>query len=578
MKRYIKLLIVLALLLPTVSSCLEEEFPTNGMTQSQVDGSAGAMEALNTAVAAQMLNMGSTYGACGFAGQMVELDAMTGQIPVARTGYDYFSYYCSGDYMGPTYAYCYDTWKLYYDIVNKANLVIAAGNDVHASTEQGAEYVGNALAYRALAYFNMAQLYEYQTTSFSSLDAQAKADSVYGLTVPIVDESTTQQESYNNPRVPFYTMYRFILSDLNRADTLLTGYTRDAINQANLSVVYGLKARFWLTLGTRFDNSADDLSTQLAHESDAALARYDRLGVTTAKACFEQAIKYAQLARQGYSPMSQSDWYSGFNAANQAWMFAVQIGSDDMSADTNWSWKSFVSFLSNETSFGIGGSVYGASRMIDKALYDEINTADWRRKTWIDPSDAGQADSASKYVTLLKPAVFAKTPAYAGLKFKPGDNEMESYQTGAAVDIPLMRVEEMYFIEAEAEGHVNGLAAGKKLLEDFMNTYRCTKTADSPTPYTCSATTLWTFTTELIRQKRVEFWGEGLIYFDYKRLKMGYRLKYDGSNHPSNYQYNFANGYVAPVMNLCITNSELQYNSAIRNNPDPSGVEAAANK
>ena len=31
-------------------------------------------------------------------------------------------------------------------------------------------------------------------------------------------------------------------------------------------------------------------------------------------------------------------------------------------------------------------------------------------------------------------------------------------------------------------------------------------------------------------------------------------------------------------MNFCITNSELQYNSAIVNNPDPSGYEQAANQ
>lgn len=579
MKIYIHHILVLALALPMLSSCLDEEYPTNGMTQEQVDGSASAMEGLNTAIAKQMLNMGSAYGACGFAGQMLELDAMTGQIPIARTGYDYYTYFCEGNYLGPTHAYSYDTWKLYYNIVAKANLVIKAGGSVNSSADDGAEYVGNALTYRALAYFNMAQLYEYQTTSYADLDAQAESSNVYGLTVPIVTESTTQEESFSNPRVPFYTIYRFILTDLNRADTLLDGLTRTSINQANQAVVYGLKARFWLTLGSRFENTPADLQTQISHEDDADLAVYDRLGVTSSADCFQNALKYARLAESsGFTPMSRSDWYSGFNTSNSAWMFAVQISSDDMNSDTQWSWKNFISFISAETTFGVSGYTYGAFREIDRRLYESIDSADWRKSTWIAPEDAGSADSSSKYTTILTPSEFAQCPAYVGLKFKPGNNNGSDYTTGAAVEIPLMRVEEMYFIEAEAAAHVEGVAAGEKILNDFMNTYRCTTTAANPTPFACNASTLWNFTSELITQKRIEFWGEGLTYFDYKRLKMGFRLKYDGSNHDTNYQFNFANGYVAPRMNFCITNSELQYNSAIVNNPDPSGYEQAANQ
>lgn len=575
MKIYIRSIIVVALALPLLASCVEEEKPTNGMTQEQVNGSTGAIEALNTAIAAQMLNMGIGYGACGYAGQMLELDAMTGQIPIAKTGYDYYSTFSKGNYLSSNYTYAYDTWKLYYDIIDKANLVLKAGSNVRSASDNGAEYVGNALAYRALSYFNMAQLYEYQKTSYSKVDDEATATKIYGLTVPIVTEATTKDSSYNNPRAPFYKMYRFILTDLNRADTLLKGYDRDAINQANEAVVYGLKARFWLTLGTRFESTPEDLTTQLSHEDDASLAAYDKLGITTSTQCFENAVKYARLAENaGFTPMAKSDWYSGFNKSNNAWMWAVQIGSDDMNADTNWSWKSFISFISAETSFGIGGSLYGGTREIDKNLYDDINDADWRKSTWVSPDDAGQTDSIGKYTTILKANDFANLPAYAGLKFKPGSNNMDEYTTGAAVEIPIMRVEEMYFIEAEAEAHTEGYEAGIRLLDAFMNTYRCTKTSANAEPYHCTATSLYYFTTELIRQKRIEFWGEGLTYYDYKRLKLGFRLKYDGSNHPSNYQFNFANGYVAPRMNFVIPIAEIQYNNAIVNNPDPSGVES----
>lgn len=91
MKIQLKHILAVALAVPVLSSCLDEEYPTNGMTKSQVEGSTTALEALNMGVVAQMLNMGTGYGAAGFVGQMVELDAMTGQIPPAATGYDYFS-------------------------------------------------------------------------------------------------------------------------------------------------------------------------------------------------------------------------------------------------------------------------------------------------------------------------------------------------------------------------------------------------------------------------------------------------------------------------------------------------------
>lgn len=159
---------------------------------------------------------------------------------------------------------------------------------------------------RAFSYFNLAQLYEYQTTGYPSLDEEAKAKGVYGLTVPIITEKTTKEESYHNPRVPFYRMYRFILTDLNRADSLLSGNTRADINQANTAVIYGLKVRFWLTLASRFDNTPSDLDSISAHANDANCAGYDKLGITSARQCSRQWIgsrKEASRRLHEYIPL-----------------------------------------------------------------------------------------------------------------------------------------------------------------------------------------------------------------------------------------------------------------------------------
>ena len=75
-----------------------------------------------------------------------------------------------------------------------------------------------------------------------------------------------------------------------------------------------------------------------------------------------------------------------------------------------------------------------------------------------------------------------------------------------------MRVEEMYFIEAEAAAHLNA-SEGKTLVEKFMQTYRYPE-------YSCSVSSSDDVVEEIVFQKRVELWGEGLTFFDIKRLNM----------------------------------------------------------
>ncbi|MDD5862712.1 MAG: RagB/SusD family nutrient uptake outer membrane protein [Prevotella sp.] len=571
MKRNIKYIFAAVGCSLLLTSCLDTVTPTEGLTQGQVESSKSGIEGLNNAIAKQMIKLGYSDISCGYAGISVATDVLVGQVPIATPSWDYYMYLSEG-YVGGNYAYSYDFWKYHYDIIKRANLLLTA---VGTDTTTYAGYLGNALAYRAFAYMNAARLFEYKATGSTTLDSYATKNGLYGLTVPIITQNTTEKESQNNPRVPFYVMDRFILTDLNRAERFLNGYARDNETDANEAVVYGLKARFWLELGSRFDYNSSDLKKQLAHEDDDSLKTYDKLGITTATQCFANAAKYARMAiNQGYTPMSKTDWYNeitGFNTVNKSWMWAMKIGTDDIDED-DWAWKSFVSYMSSETEFGIAGMQSDeAYREIDRSLYEKIDPADWRRYTWVAPGDAGQADSVGHYSTLLTASNFANLPAYAGLKYKPAGGNMTDYKSGSAVSIPLMRVEEMYLIEAEATAFTEGLKAGQKLLENFMNTYRCTTTAANPTPYKCTSTSVWDFEDEVIREKEIEFWGEGVAYYDLKRLRKGFSTEYDGSNTYTYYQKSVANGYVAPAMNICIPNYEVQNNKGIVNNPDPQG-------
>lgn len=564
----IKTLIAACAAMPLLGSCLEETFPSSSMTQEQVEQSASSLEALNNAMARQLMTHGQDNSSIGYPGIMLSLDVASGNLPVVSTGYDYFPWYGLDTYLGETGLTIYDWWSMYSNLIHCANLVIKAAPQSSEASVKELQYLGNALAYRAMAYFDMVRLYEYKHTGVASLDARAEESGVYKLTVPLVTENTTETEARNNPRQPFYVIYRFIMGDLDRAEVYLQGTSYSTYNMADAAVVAGMKARLWLEMGSRFTLYPEDLTAMLAHEDDAELQQYPKLGVGSAKECFAKAATYARMAiNEGATPLTKEEWHdakTGFNSANHAWLWAEQISTDDVTSST-WAYFSMVGIMSPEASYGVACSTYSATRMIDAALYATIEDDDWRKATWIDPADAGNPQNAGKYSTLLDAEEWSGYGAYTGFKFRPGQGDMTNYMTGVATDIPLMRVEEMYLIEAEAMAHSQGLTAGKNALQRYINRYR-----NDSRSYQCNAADINEFTDEILRQRRIEFWGEGIVGYDYKRLEKAVVRQYDGSNHPESYQNNTLDGYVAPRFNLCFPqSSETLYNNALKNNPDP---------
>ena len=150
----------------------------------------------------------------------------------------------------------------------------------------------------------------------------------------------------------------------------------------------------------------------------------------------------------------------------------------------------------------------------------------------------------------------------------------------------MMRVEEMYLIEAEAIGMSQGESAGIAKLEDFMKTYRDPNYSYALASSTFSEGFVKNFQEEVLFQKRVEFWGEGVGYFDSKRIRPGMITWYPGSNviHDT-MKYNIEE--VSPYWNFVIPNNEIENNDYIvaedgvateidgvkttLNNPDPTG-------
>ena len=183
----------------------------------------------------------------------------------------------------------------------------------------------------------------------------------------------------------------------------------------------------------------------------------------------------------------------------------------------------------------------------------------------------------AKYSTQLKDETastkaantnFSRLPAYANLKFRPGSGSLDDEQTGMMADIPLMRVEEMWFIAIECELMINGTTAGLMALEKFMNTYRM----DGGATYTSTSTHKQGALEEIIAQKYVELWGEGLIYNDYKRYGLPVIRNSEGSNYIEPYNtLNHTSDGCASWLNFYIPETARSFNSALQNqmNPDP---------
>ena len=553
-----------------LAGCIHETFPM-GSTQreDQVMMSDLAIEGLVNGIPSSMMKYNtagyySSYGIhidFGIPAIHVMTESMLEDLAVIGDMYS-FQFYMylynqgQGDDEWPV-AYF---WDCYYLWIKQANQIISL-IDPDTASDDAVGYLGQAYAYRAMCYLDLARLYEAkEVTGVPDYEVPA---SILGLTVPIVDENTTERESMNNPRVSREKLYEFIFTDLQKALTYLEGRSYD-FSKPSVAAVYGMYARAYLEQG------------------------YWKEGGDTE--AFGNAARYARMAIEasGRIPLTQAQWTdpsSGFNSgsSNNAWIWGLRVSSEQL--------INLIQFNAHMSPESLWGYAPTSQPGISKRLYDEITDGDFRKLSWLDPDwtgigggseiDYSFAGSESDQQTFIEGDLdqggyVYPAAAYESIKFRPVSGEMNDYVTGGPADHPLMRVEEMYFIEMEAEAH-SDLPGAAALLDDFMNDYRMT----GGKTYSCSANagTLDGFLSEMMLQKRIEFWGEGILFYDYKRLDMGITRNYQDSNHPSVWQFNTP--HRSPQWNIVISSvGEMQSNSGITqatNNPDPSGVLVVEN-
>ncbi len=539
-KIYLPLLAVIAGAVSTLTGCIEETFPTSTVTQDQVTSSPNATASFALGMPAKMnevfvLGDDALHYDWGYGSMMHIRDVMTGDMPVIASGYNWYTNWIVNKAQDEGKIFPQVIWNTYTQLVQAANLTIGSVNPESASDLQ-LYYLGAGYAFRALFYLDMARMFEYLPTDGTEA-SNSYGNNPTGLTVPIVTESMTESEARENPRAKHEDMMKFIIDDLTAAETYIVKSTRPSKTMPDLAVVYGLKARAYM-----WDEN------------------------------YQMAAEYARKAinEHGGAPTTKEQWLdtkTGFNTASTpSWMLCEQLVTEDDQVKTgiiNW-----ASWMSNE--FKLGYSSAEPFVMIDRRLYESISNDDFRKLTFVAPEGSALAGKenfinrqALESVMVQGDAPVILTP-YSSLKFKPGEGDMINSTVAATVAWPLMRVEEMYFIEAEAKAHTS-VGDGKAAIENFMKTYRYST-------YACAASSTDAVVDEIFLQKRMEFFGEGIILFDYKRLNKPVTRYYDGTNWPEDAQFNTT---TRPAwMNYVIVQTEGNNNALVRqwNNPDPSQV------
>lgn len=563
MKKYMNLLAAAALL--GLSGCIEETLPTEYVLDKQIQASESALEGMVNSIYTSMAGYKNSDGGL----EMISYGSMRAMLEHGTTqmvcsganGYNTMGAYCYGAVSAtgsnrglyPSY--------LYYAYIKNVNDIIGL-IDTNNLDDKRRGYLGISYAYRALYYLDLVQIMEYKKPTDSRYTYVQPENDLTNLGVPIVTEKTTSAEASNNPRATVDAVYDLILSDLREAETYLNGYTRTDKTQPNLAAVYGLYARAYANLASR-------VGTSQTYKDEASY--------------WQKSGEYADkaIAAAGCTPLTEDEWtdpVNGFNNRNSqnSWMWATSISEGNTDASSTGSFV-FAMIFGTETNFSSYG--WRVGRSLGRKWYERLSDNDFRKKSWLAPNffyesknqkegepylvekdETGRFinnkwsvsdESTSKVQTDWNDDYSGFGPAkyqyrlnssaswirsrinssngfqswpwlYVNIKFRPHNGDYKTYTVGGATDYPIMRIEEMYFLRAEAALHTSGVSAACAALEEIVKTRNAS--------YTCSMATADAFMDEYIFQKGVEFWGEGVNYFDAKRLEVGIHRAYKGTN------------------------------------------------
>lgn len=366
-----------------------------------------------------------------------------------------------------TSSYLYYPWYYYYKLIGNANQIIANIDEAEGSDAERKFIKAQALTFRAHSFTMLARFFCYR---WQDTDNGTSSGLVLRLE-PNVDEM---------PLSTVAETYAQIYKDCEDAIALYneSGLDRGSSEfyKPNKQVAYAIMTR-------------------------AALTRQD----------WSTVVRTAPLAREGHPLMSRSEYMDGgfsdyTGSIPKEWIWGVYEASDQ----TLYYYSLFAYQASNASS--TKQRQYPLA--ISKELYDQIPETDARRKMWLGPTEEewAECNAAGRSTGKLYQRAFSEYGnklystslvfAYMHFKF------LASFLPGGG-SFNIYRSAEMYLSEAEALCMIGGQDAKVQSLLNELNknldpSYNCTKTG-----------------AELLKEvklyRRIDLWGEGFDYFDYKR-------------------------------------------------------------
>lgn len=466
----------------------------------------------------------------GYASTMIGLDLQGHDMMCGWTGYNWFRYWEGFTSPSPSGTPSGEAWYTIFKQIYAANSVASTiSSDVEDSTLQF--YRAQALLTRGFDYWVLAQLYQF---NYEGNENQ--------MCVPIVtNENAADVEQNGAPRATVQEVYDQILKDLDEAIDLLTksGLEPDQVMQSkpkrygSLATAYGQRARVYLTMH-KYAEAAADAQAAISHFKGSVLSMAD-------------------AAHPGFCSIDEPNW-----------MWGIPIDETDRvvtSGIVNWP-SHMVTFCAN------GYVSVGAWKYINNLLYDQIPASDVRKGWFLDEN--GQSAMLTKTEQAYIDGQDTPVGPYGNVKFAGYQKAVGA--TTNANDIPLMRIEEMYYIAAEGLAMAGNAAQGAEFLTNFVTTYRNPK-------YSLKYSTPEDVQDAVYFQRRLEFYGEGLSWFDIMRLDMD--VDRIGANWPEQATFRIPSlkecggdptvSTKASVRIYCIPQGEINGNKAIsasQNNPD----------
>jgi len=203
------------------------------------------------------------------------------------------------------------------------------------------------------------------------------------------------------------------------------------------------------------------------------------------------ARNYANQVIANYSLMSASTYAKGFSTNSESIdeiLWASQIQEDQTDK-----WANYGAYVSRNFS---STTIRNNPRSINSTLYDMISDTDVRKTLW-DPTGEHEG---------MEIVSNAKRYPYTNQKF------IAVSTADSRVDVPHLRVAEMYLIVAESKARSNDDTGAAQALYDLLIT--------RDDAYTLSTNTGQDLIDEILINRRVELWGEGQRWFDLKRLNL----------------------------------------------------------